>query len=319
MSRVRALGSSGLSTPPLVFGGNVFGWTIDTEQSCAMLDAFVDQGGKMIDTADIYAAFVPGKQGGESECAIGEWLERSGRRNDVLIASKVGLMDGPGGSGLQGSRIAAAVDESLRRLRTDVIDLYFAHQDDPNTPLEETLEAFDRLVKAGKVRAIGASNYSAGRLAEALRISDANGLARFTVLQPQYNLLEREAFEGPLQQLCLAENLGAIPYSALASGYLTGKYRDAADSGKSPRGKGAMRYMQGRGPTVLATMDEIAAETGASLAAIALAWLATRPAVVAPIASATSHAQLAELIAGMNLELSLDQVAELDRAADAAA
>lgn len=314
MSKLRALGSSGLSTPPLVLGGNVFGWTADTEQSCAILDAFLDQGGKMVDTADYYMANIPGNQGGESETAIGEWLTRSGRRNDVLLATKVGLLEGTGGKGLKASRIAAAADESLRRLRTEVIDLYFAHRDDPDTPLEETLEAFDRLVRSGKVRSIAASNYSAERLTEALRISDANGWARFTVLQPNYNLLDRHQFEGPLQQLCLAENIGVVPYFGLASGYLTGKYRDAADLGKSPRGGGMKRYMRENGPAVLGVMDEIADETGASLAAIALAWLAAKPAVTAPIASATSLAQLDQLVAGMNLALSADQVARLDRA-----
>lgn len=314
MSKQRALGNSGLSTPPLVLGGNVFGWTADTEQSCAILDAFLDQGGKMVDTADYYMANIPGNRGGESETVIGEWLTRSGRRSAVVLATKVGLLEGPGGKGLKASRIAAAAEESLRRLRTEVIDLYFAHRDDPDTPLEETLEAFDRLVRSGKVRAIGASNYSAERLTEALRISDANGWARFTVLQPNYNLLDRHQFEGPLQQLCLAENIGVVPYFGLASGYLTGKYRDAADLGKSPRGGGMKRYMRENGPAVLGVMDEIADETGASLAAIALAWLAAKPAVTAPIASATSLAQLDQLIAGMNLTLSADQVERLDRA-----
>jgi aryl-alcohol dehydrogenase-like predicted oxidoreductase len=314
MTQNRPLGSSGLSTPPLVLGGNVFGWTIDTEQSCAILDAFAAGGGTMIDTADIYSAWIPGNKGGESESAIGEWLTRSGRRKDVAIVTKVGMFDGPGGSGLKASRIVAAAEESLKRLRTDVIDLFFAHRDDQDTPLEESLEAFDRLVKAGKVRAIGASNFTADRLAEALRVSDANGWARFTVLQPHYNLVDRDKFEGPLQDLCRAENIGVIPYYALASGYLTGKYRSEADLGKSPRGGGATAYMQGNGPAVLAAMDAVAAETGASLAAIALAWLAAQPAVTAPIASATSLAQLDDLLAGMRLSLTPDQLALLNEA-----
>lgn len=314
MTQNRSLGSSGLSTPPLVLGGNVFGWTIDIEQSCAILDSFVAGGGTMIDTADIYSAWNPGNKGGESENAIGEWLARSGRRKDVAIATKVGMLDGPGGSGLKASRIVAAAEESLKRLRTDVIDLYFAHRDDQDTPLEESLEAFDRLVKAGKVRAIGASNFTADRLAEALRISDAHGWARFTVLQPHYNLVDRDKFEGPLQDLCRAENIGVVPYYALASGYLTGKYRTEADLGKSPRGGGATAYMQGNGPVVLAAMDAVAAETGASLAAIALAWLAAQPAVTAPIASATSLTQLDDLLAGMRLSLTADQLSRLNEA-----
>ncbi len=314
MTVSRPLGNSGLSTPPLVLGGNVFGWTIDTDQSGAVLDAFVAGGGTMIDTADVYSSWKPGNKGGESETAMGEWLARGGRRKDVLIATKVGQLAGEGGNGLNAKRIASAVDDSLRRLRTDVIDLYFAHVDDKETPLEETLEAFDKLIKAGKVRAIGASNYSAERLAEALRISDANGWARYTVLQPYYNLLEREKFEGPLQDLCVAENIGVIPYYGLASGYLTGKYRSEADLAKSPRGGGAKKYLEGKGPALLDAMDSIAAETGAGLAAIALAWLAAQPSITAPIASATSTAQVREILAGMSLVLSDGQLARLNEA-----
>lgn len=314
MSQQRPLGGSGLSTPPLMLGGNVFGWTSDRERSFAVLDAFVDGGGRLIDTADVYSAWVPGHQGGESETVIGEWLARSGRRQDVLIATKVGMLPGEGGKGLEGSRIVAAVEASLRRLGTDVIDLYFAHRDDQETPLEETIEAFDRLVKAGKVRSLGASNFTADRLSEALRVSDSHGWARFTVLQPHYNLLEREIFEGPLQDLCVAENIGVVPYYGVAGGYLTGKYRTKQDLGKSPRGTRVEDYMNGNGPAVLAAMDAIATETGASLAAIALAWLAAQPAVTAPIASATSVAQLGELLASMNLSLTAEQVTRLDEA-----
>lgn len=314
MSQQRPLGGSGLSTPPLMLGGNVFGWTSDREHSFAVLDAFVDGGGRLIDTADVYSAWVPGHQGGESETVIGEWLARSGRRQDVLIATKVGMLPGEGGKGLEGSRIVAAVEASLRRLGTDVIDLYFAHRDDQETPLEETIEAFDRLVKAGKVRSLGASNFTADRLSEALRVSDSHGWARFTVLQPHYNLLEREIFEGPLQDLCVAENIGVVPYYGVAGGYLTGKYRTKQDLGKSPRGTRVEDYMNGNGPAVLAAMDAIATETGASLAAIALAWLAAQPAVTAPIASATSVAQLGELLASMNLSLTAEQVTRLDEA-----
>ena len=314
MIETRTLGGSGLTTPPLVFGGNVFGWTVDARQSFEILDAFVDGGGTMIDTADSYSAFVPGNVGGESETIIGQWLECSGKRKQVSIATKVGMLDGAGGSGLKPSRIAAAVEESLNRLRTDAIDLYFAHRDDPATPLEESLEAFDALVRSGKVRAIGASNFTADRLAEALRISDANGWARFTVLQPHYNLIERTGFEGALQDLCAKENIGVIPYFGLASGYLTGKYRSQNDLANRARRGLLEKYMEGTGPAILATMDEIAAETGASLAAIALSWLAAQPAVTAPIASATSLSQLDELLASMQLRLSEDQVERLDRA-----
>jgi len=314
MTQLRPLGGSGLSTPPLILGGNVFGWRIDTDQSCAVLDAFVAAGGTMIDTADYYTAYIPGNVGGESERAIGEWLSRSGRRKDVLISTKVGMWEGVGGKGLKASRIKAAVDESLQRLRTDVIDLYFSHCDDPDTPMEETLEAFDSLIKAGKVRAIGASNFTAERLAEALRVSDANGWARYTVLQPLYNLVDRDVFEGPLQDLCVAENIGVIPFYGIAAGYLTGKYRTEADLGKSPRGSRAEHYMQRTGPAVLAAMDKVAAETGASLGSIALAWLAAQPGIVAPITSATSVEQLAELLPSMTLQLTPDQLARLSEA-----
>jgi aryl-alcohol dehydrogenase-like predicted oxidoreductase len=314
MTQLRALGSSGLFTPPLILGGNVFGWRIDTDESCRVLDAFVGAGGTTIDTADFYTAYIPGNKGGESENAIGEWLTRSGRRKDVQIVTKVGMFDGVGGSGLKASRIKAAVDESLARLRTDVIDLYFAHCDDANTPMEETLEAFDGLIKAGKVRAIGASNFTVERLAEALRISDANGWARYTVVQPLYNLVDRDVFEGPLQDLCLAEKIGVVPFYGIGAGYLTGKYRTKADLGKSPRGSRAEHYMERTGPAVLAAMDLVAAETGASLASIALAWLAAQPGIAAPIASATSPEQLADLLPSLDLRLTDDQLARLSEA-----
>ena len=311
---VRPLGRSGLRTPPLVFGGNVFGWTLNTDQTCAILDEFVDRGGVMNDTADYYAAWMPGYKGGESETAIGEWLIRSGRRNDVLIATKVGFLDGEGGSGLKASRIAGAVDESLRRLRTDVIDLYFAHRDDQDVPLEESLAAFDKLVKAGKVRALGASGFSAPRLAQALKISQEHGWVRFSVLQPLYNLVERGAFEGPLQALCIKEEIGVIPYFGLASGYLTGKYRSRADLEGSARRGFVQRYVDGGGEKVLAVMDAIAAQTGANLASIAIAWLAAQPGITAPIASATSSRQLADLFGGIELRLTSEQLAVLSAA-----
>ena len=295
---------------PLMLGGNVFGWTADRAQSFAVLDRFVGAGGRMIDTADVYSAWAPGNRGGESETIIGEWLRASGKRDAVTIATKVGLLPGTGGKGLSASRIAAAADESLARLGVEAIDLYFAHRDDPETPLEETLAALDALVRAGKVKALGASNYSAERLGEALRLQDANGWTRFTVLEPEYNLLERGTFEGALQDLCVAERIGAVPYYALASGYLTGKYRTEADLQGRARGGAAAKYMAGKGPAVLAAMDQVAAETGASLAAIALAWLAVQPGVLAPIASATSPAQVDELTA--HVALTDDQIALLD-------
>jgi aryl-alcohol dehydrogenase-like predicted oxidoreductase len=310
----RALGSSGLETPALMLGGNVFGWTADRDASFAVLDAFAAGGGTLIDSADIYSAWVPGNQGGESERMLGEWFRASGRRQSMLVATKVGMLPGTGGEGLRPSRIAAACDESLERLGTDVIDLYFAHKDDPDTPLEEALEAFDKLIRAGKVRAIGASNFTAERLAEALAISDANGWARFTVIEPHYNLVERAGYEGALQDLTIAEGLGAVPYFGLGSGYLTGKYRSEADVAGSAREKWVRPVFEGKGPAVLAAMDEIAAETGADLAAIALAWLRAQPGVSAPIASATNVKQVEGLLAGLDLTLSGDQVTRLDDA-----
>lgn len=310
----KPLGKSGLSAAPIMLGTNNFGWTIGQQASNAVLDAFVAQGGSLLDTADVYSAWIPGNKGGESETIIGNWLRSSGKRDKVLIATKVGLLDGPGGRKLQPSRIAAAVDESLKRLQVDVIDLYFAHRDDPSTPLEDMLDAFDRLVKAGKVRAIGASNYSAERLAEALAISDRNGLARFSVVEPFCNLLQRDQYEGALQDLVVAEGLAAVPYFGLARGYLSGKYRTAADLAGSNHADGAAAMMAGKGPAMLAVMDDIAAETGARLAAIALAWLRQQPGVAAPIASATSPAQVSELMSSTELTLSDDQIERLNRA-----
>lgn len=309
----RKLGASGLTTPPLILGGNVFGWTVDQDASFSILDAFVAGGGRMIDTADVYSAWVPGNQGGESETIIGAWLAQRRRRDDVLIATKVG-MELQGSKGLKPDRIAQAVEDSLRRLQTDYIDLYFAHQDDPETPLEDTLAAFDQLVRAGKVRAIGASNYTAERLKQALDISAAQGIASYTVLQPHYNLVERDKFEGDLQQLCVQRNVASVPYFALASGFLTGKYRSQADLQGKARGGMVEQYLNQGGLNVLAAMDQVAAETGASLAQIALAWLAAQPAVAAPIASATSTAQVDELLGAMRLKLTPEQLATLDAA-----
>lgn len=310
MTKMRALGSSGLDIAPLVLGGNVFGWTADRAASFAVLDAFVDGGGTMIDTADVYSAWVSGHKGGESESVIGEWLKASGKRDKVQIATKVGMMPG----GLATDTIAAAVEGSLRRLGTDRIDLYFAHQDDEKVPLADALGAFARLVEAGKVRAIGASNYSAMRLKEALDTAAAEGLPHYSVLQPEYNLVSRHKFEGELQDLAIQHNVGVIPYYGLASGFLTGKYRSEADFGKSPRGGGMKKYLEGNGPAVLTAMDAVAEQTGATHAQIALAWLAAQPGITAPIASATSAEQVQDLLGAMRLELTADQIARLDAA-----
>lgn len=307
-------GASGLATPRLVLGGNVFGNTTRGAEALAVLDRFVEAGGTMVDTADVYSAWVPGHQGGESETLLGEWLRRRGRRDDVLIATKVGMLAGAGGEKLEPARIAAAAEASLKRLGTDYIDLYYAHQDDEKTPLEESLAAFDRLVRDGKVRAIGASNYSAERLAEALAISEREGWARHTVLQPEYNLMARDGFEGDLQQLCIERNLGVLSYFGLASGFLTGKYRSEADFGKSPRGAGMAKYLTPRGRAVLAALDEVAGETRATPAQVALAWIAAQPGVTAPIASANRLGQLEQLIGAMTLELNEGQLARLSDA-----
>ena len=314
MPDMRSLGTSGLATPPLVLGGNVFGNTVRGEEAFALLDRFVAAGGTMIDTADVYSIWVPGHVGGESETLLGEWLRRRGRRDDVLIATKVGMLAGEGGERLEAARVAAAAEASLRRLGTDHIDLYYAHRDDSRTPLEETLGAFDALVRSGKVRTIGASNYSAERLAEALAISERNGLAGYTVLQPELNLMVRDRFEGALQRLCIDRGLGVLPYFGLASGFLTGKYRSQSDLGKSVRGDTVAKYLDGRGMAVLAALDAVAEETGSTPAQAALAWLAAQPGVTAPIASATSVAQLEELLGAMELKLTSDQVDRLDTA-----
>ncbi|WP_260582196.1 aldo/keto reductase [Sphingopyxis sp. PET50] len=310
----RPLGQSGLSIRPFVLGGNVFGMTADRDSSFAVLDRFVERGGGMIDTADVYSAWVPGHKGGESETMMGAWLKASGAREQVLIATKVGMMPG----GLRPDAIRSAVQGSLDRLGTDRIDLYFAHKDDPDVPLDEVLGAFAELLDAGIVSAIGASNYSANRLAEALRVADDGGLPRFTVMQPELSLLERGQYEGALQELCIAEGLGVVTYFSLASGYLSGKYRGAGDIGQSARGPRVKPYVEGKGPAMLAVMDRIATETGASLSQIALAWIAAQPGVTAPIASATSVEQLDELLGSESVALSDEQLAALTAAGAAA-
>lgn len=310
----RPLGKSGLSVAPFAFGGNVFGWTADEATSFRLLDAFVEAGFSLIDTADVYSRWAPGNQGGESETIIGNWLARSGKRDKVVVATKVGMEMGPGRTGLAPAYIRSSVERSLKRLRTDVIDLYQAHQDDPSTPLEDTLGAFADLVREGKVRVLGASNYSAPRLAEALAVSAANGWPRYETLQPPYNLYDRASFESELQPLCVREEIGVITYYSLASGFLTGKYRSKADGGKSPRGSGAAAKLNERGLRILAALDEVAAQQRSTPAAVALAWLMTRPAVTAPIASATSVEQLRELTAAATLDLDAAALARLEEA-----
>lgn len=314
MPHLRHLGASGLEISPLVLGGNVFGWTADKAASFRILDRFAERGGVMIDTADVYSAWVSGHQGGESESVIGEWLRTSGKRDQVLISTKVGMLPGEGGAKLAPARIAAAAEASLQRLGIETIDLYFAHQDDEDVAQEDYLAAFAKLIDAGKVRALGASNFHAMRLKAALDLAAKEGLPHFRVLQPEYNLVSRRKFEGELQDLCITHNLGVIPYYGLASGFLTGKYRTEADLSKSVRGGGMAKLLAGKGGAVLAAMDEIAAETGASLAQIALAWLAAQDGVTAPIASATSVEQLDELIGAWDVELSHDQLDRLTAA-----
>ena len=311
MTTLRRLGATDLRIAPLVLGGNVFGWTADEATSFAVLDAFVAGGGTMIDTADVYSAWVPGHKGGESETVIGAWLKQSGKRDQVQIATKVGMLPGEGGEKLAPARIAAACDASLKRLGVDTIDLYFAHQDDDAVAQEDALAAFGKLIDAGKIRALGASNFHAARLKSANDAAKAHGLPHYHVLQPEYNLVSRQKFEGELQAYCVEYNIGVVPYYGLASGFLTGKYRSADDFGKSVRGGRMQAFLDGSGPAVLAVMDAIAAETGASLAQIALKWLAEQPAVTAPIASATSVAQVEELLGSMDLVLSPEQIERL--------
>ncbi len=306
----RTLGQSSLVVAPLALGGNVFGWTIDEPTSFAVLDAFIDGGFNLIDTANIYSTWVPGHQGGESENIIGRWLQRSGKRDKVVLATKVGMAMGDGSKGLKKDYILQSFDASLRRLQTDYVDLYQSHQEDPDTPLDETLSAYDHLLRQGKVRAIGASNYSAARLAEALTKSP-----QYVSLQPEYNLYQRVGFEKELEPLCLRRNVGVISYFSLASGFLTGKYRSAADAGLSARGGGIVKkYLNERGLRILAALDQVAAEHHTVPAVIALAWLIARPSVTAPIASATSVAQLHELAQSAHIRLSSEQIATLDAA-----
>ena len=314
MIPTRELGRSGLMAVPIAFGGNVFGWTADEARSFELLDAFVEGGGNLIDTADKYSSWVPGNRGGESETIIGRWLKRSGKRNRVLIATKAGMDLGGDRSGLSRRHLMRSVDESLGRLGIDCIDLYQAHIDDANTPIEETLSAYADMIRAGKIRAIGASNYSAERLALALDTANRLGLPRFQTLQPEYNLMVRQPFEASLQALCVREQVSVIPYYALASGFLTGKYRQAADASGRARGGRVATYLNERGFRILAALDTVAAQHRTSLTAVTLAWLRDRASVAAPIASATSAAQLNDLFASLQVVLDEQSRQLLDEA-----
>jgi aryl-alcohol dehydrogenase-like predicted oxidoreductase len=309
----RPLGRSGLSTAPLVFGGNVFGWTADEATSHALLDAFVDGGFNAIDTADVYSAWVSGHVGGESESVIGRWLKASGKRDKVLILTKAAMW--PAQPGLSAANIASAVEGSLKRLQTDHIDLYQAHQDDAETPIDETLEAFDRLVKAGKVRAIGASNFTPARLGESLATSAAEGLARYETIQPKFNLFDRDQVEGELAALTAREGMGIIPYYGLAAGFLTGKYRADADFEGKARARTILRdYWNDKGKRVLAALDAAAKAVSSSPAQVALAWIMAHPSITAPIASATSVAQLNEWMDAARLKLPTEVIQALNAA-----
>jgi aryl-alcohol dehydrogenase-like predicted oxidoreductase len=310
----RKLGNSGLEVAPLGFGGNVLGWTVDEPTAFNLLDAFVAAGFNLIDTADTYSGWVPGHIGGESETIIGNWLARSGNRRKVVIATKVGMKMPSGKEGLSKSHILASANDSLKRLQTHYIDLYQSHIDDQKTPLEETLAAHAELIKQGKVRAIGASNYTAERLAEALDVSKRLALPRYQSLQPRYNLYTRVDFESKLQALCLRENLGVIPYFALAAGFLTGKYRAEADFTKSERGTRVKDYLNERGFRILAALDKVAKETNSTPGKVALAWLMARPGITAPLASATSLEQLNDLVAAASLKLDAGSTSTLDQA-----
>ena len=309
----RPLGHSGLFTAPIVLGGNVFGWTADEATSFALLDAFVASGFNCIDTADSYSRWAPGHKGGESEAVIGNWLKRRGKRDDVVIATKVGSDMGEGKS-LQRDYIMRACDASLKRLQTDHIDLYQSHFDDEVTPVMETMEAFANLIQQGKVRAVGASNITPARLSESLAVSAQCGWPRYETLQPHYNLVERAGYERDFAPICREHGLGVIPYFSLAAGFLTGKYRLEADLNKSPRGQGMKKYLDARGHRVLAALDKVGAEGGATPAQVALAWLIARPTITAPIASATSVKQWEELERSTHLRLGADAMRLLDEA-----
>ena len=312
--KMRKLGNSGVEVSPLAVGGNIFGWTVDEPTSFRLLDAFVDAGCNFIDTADVYSRWAPGNKGGESETILGNWLKRRGKRDQVIIATKVGVEMGPGLKGLSKAYILRAVEDSLERLQTDYIDLYQSHRDDAETPLTETLETYAQLVKQGKIRAIGASNYNAERLSEALQASKEHGYPSYQSLQPNYNLYDRAEFEGKLEAVCIENGLGVIPYFPLASGFLTGKYRSEADLAGSKRGPFVKKYLDDRGFRILRALDEVADELHAAPAKISLAWLMARPGITAPIASATNLDQFNELIGAVNLELDQATIERLNQA-----
>ncbi|MFH8135025.1 aldo/keto reductase [Pantoea osteomyelitidis] len=314
-NETRQLGDSGIQVPKLTFGGNVFGWTVDQETSFSLLDALLEKGLWFIDTADVYSRWAPGNKGGESETIIGKWLKQSGKRDRIVLATKVGMELTPEKQGLKPQYIRQAVEDSLRRLQTDYIDLYQAHRDDEDTPLAETLGAFDSLIKEGKVRAIGASNYNAARLQEALETSEKNGLARYETLQPEYNLYDRQGYESALEEVAIKHGLGVINYYSLASGFLSGKYRSKEDAGKSPRGQGVVeKYLNPRGLKILSALDDIADSHDATPTQVALAWQIARPGITAPIVSATSLQQLEDLVKATQLFLSKQEIAELNQA-----
>jgi len=313
----RKLGRSDLNVSVLCFGGNIFGWTADEQASFTVLDAFVEAGGNFIDSADVYARWAPGNKGGESEEVLGRWMKARGNRKDVVVATKLGspMSDDGTKQGLSRRWMMQAVEDSLGRLQTDYIDLYQSHRDDPNTPMEETLGAYDELIKQGKVRVIGASNFSAERLAEALAISQRDGLPRYESLQPVYNLVQRADYEKDLEPLCQKEDVGVIPYSSLASGFLSGKYQANAPLPSSARASGIQqKYMNEKGFAVLGAVEDVAKRLGATPAQVALAWIANRPGMTGPIASATTPEQLRDLIGGIELKLDADAIATLDKA-----
>jgi len=310
----RKLGNSGLEVAPLAFGGNVFGWTTDEPTSFALLDAFVDAGFNLIDTADMYSTWVEGHKGGESETILGKWLKRSGKREKLIIASKVGKEMGPNLQGLSKAYIMQAVEASLRRLQTDYIDLYQSHEDDPDTPLEETLEAYGQLIKQGKIRAIGASNYSAERLAQSLEVSEQTGYPRYESLQPLFNLYDREDYEKELEPLCLEKGVGVISFFSLGSGFLTGKYRSKEDLSNRARGSFVEKYLNERGFRIVEALDKVAQEHNITPAQVAIAWLISHPSITAPIASATNLEQLNELIEATTIELNPSVIDQLNQA-----
>jgi aryl-alcohol dehydrogenase-like predicted oxidoreductase len=310
----RKLGNSGLEVAPLAFGGNVFGWTTDEPTSFALLDAFVDAGFNLIDTADVYSTWVEGHKGGESETILGKWLKHSGKRANVIIASKVGKEMGPNRQGLSKTYILQAVEASLQRLQTDYIDLYQSHADDPDTPLEETLEAYDQLIKQGKIRAIGASNYSAERLAQSLKASEQTGYPRYESLQPLFNLYDREDYEKELEPLCREKGIGVINFFSLASGFLTGKYRSTADLTNRARGSFVEKYLNKRGFRIIEALDSVAQEHNITPAQVTIAWLISHPSITAPIASATNLEQLKELLEATTIELNPSAVDRLNQA-----